>query len=75
MEAVSSVEAFLAMYLDHPQLDPTAADILSALEPDERAALREARHNPQHSQRAHRLEEQAYIRLRRELQRRGLFRS
>jgi hypothetical protein len=85
VEPVSSVEAFLALYLENPGRDPVAAEILSQLDDDERAVLRSRRITqpsrppagapPQLSEAAAaHVEERALVTLRRALQQRGLLR-
>jgi len=40
VQPISSVEAFLALYLENPEQDPAAAEILSQLDAGERAVLK-----------------------------------
>lgn len=86
MQPVSSVEAFLALYLENPERDPAAVEILSRLDDEERAVLRSRRArrqgrlpegtSPQLSEAAAaHVEERALVALRRALQQRGLLRS
>lgn len=89
MQPVSSVAAFVARYIERPADDPVAADILAALDGEARLALQARSIAPseragwlrQHSDTewsaawlAH-VDGRASVALRRELQRRGLWRE
>ena len=89
MRPVASVVAFVARLSHEATADPAAAEILSALDPEARMAI-DAQAQPMVARRAWlearsgepwsearlaHVEQRAFIQLRRELQRRGLWQS
>jgi hypothetical protein len=79
MEPVSSVTAFLALYGEDGAGDAQAAEVLAALDEEERRALSvpgaRSRVTDAGAARRQHARRRAEIRLRRELQRRGLWRD